>query len=108
LWELLMQLQNTDEITNASPIRPGFSQPAQEHIVEWWPDFPPAPNRLRKVKRARLLEKQGQIVQRVKHILLAGIRAGMAGQQLAFIPNLNVERIRLGVTVLRAWLTGTL
>src|SRR6266851_2064212 len=89
-----MQLEDTDKVTNALPIRPGFPQLPQYYMVGGWPVFAPAPNRLRKIECIWTLFEQRQIMERIKHILFALVASGMTGQQFYPIPNFHMERVR--------------
>src|SRR5438046_1101484 len=67
---VFMQLQNTDKLLHPSSFRPFLFEDSKHTMVGLRPLFAPAFHRCGVVKGTWSLFKQGEVVQRIKNILL--------------------------------------
>src|SRR5947209_19963858 len=88
---LLMQTQHVDKLFHPPSFRPFFLQESQQPMVSLGPFFAPAFERARILKGAWSLFEQRQVMQRIEDILLTTVAARMAGNHLAFMPDVNAD-----------------
>src|SRR4051812_28180443 len=77
-----VELEDLDKLANTTTIGPVLTQAVEQAGVDRRPAFTPAADGFGMLKSPWALFKQRQIVQRVEHILLAPIAAGMFSKHL--------------------------
>ena len=88
-----MQPENAYKLANGLTIAVLCLQTRQQLLIGWWPRGAPLTQWPCMLESARTLFQQRQIMQRVEHILVMFVAAGVASQHLLLVENLNLKGI---------------